>query len=56
MQLLSLYFLLPVIRVMLALEYFSYSLGEPAFDVRECKSRGLTYAAPLRVKFRLGYL
>ncbi len=36
-----------------ALEYFSYSLGEPAFDVRECKSRGLTYAAPLRVKLRL---
>lgn len=35
------------------LEYVSYSLGEPAFDVRECKLRGLTYAAPLRVKIRL---
>lgn len=36
-----------------ALEYVTYSLGEPAFDVKECKSRGLTYAAPLRVKLRL---
>ncbi|WP_412754171.1 DNA-directed RNA polymerase subunit beta [Legionella londiniensis] len=35
------------------LEYVSYSLGEPAFDVRECKMRGLTYSAPLRVKIRL---
>ncbi|KTC65199.1 RNA polymerase B-subunit (plasmid) [Legionella adelaidensis] len=35
------------------LEYMSYSLGEPAFDVRECKLRGLTYSAPLRVKIRL---
>ncbi len=35
------------------LEYVSYSLGETAFDVRECKLRGLTYSAPLRVKVRL---
>ena len=35
------------------LEYVSYRLGEPAFDVRECKLRGLTYSAPLRVKIRL---
>lgn len=35
------------------LEYVSYLLGEPAFDVRECKSRGVTYSAPLRVKLRL---
>jgi DNA-directed RNA polymerase subunit beta len=35
------------------LEYVSYTLGEPAFDVRECKLRGLTYSAPLRVKVRL---
>ncbi|MFY7697607.1 MAG: DNA-directed RNA polymerase subunit beta [Legionella sp.] len=35
------------------LEYVTYSLGEPAFDVRECKLRGLTYSAPLRVKIRL---
>jgi DNA-directed RNA polymerase subunit beta len=36
-----------------ALDYVGYILGEPPFDVRECKSRGLTYAAPLRVKLRL---
>jgi DNA-directed RNA polymerase subunit beta len=35
------------------LEYVNYRLGEPAFDVRECKLRGLTYSAPLRVKVRL---
>ncbi len=35
------------------LEYVSYSLGKPAFDVRECNIRGLTYGAPLRVKCRL---
>ncbi len=36
-----------------ALEYVSYRLGEPVFDVKECQLRGLTYAAPLRVKCRL---
>jgi len=36
-----------------ALEYVSYRLGEPAFDVKECQVRGLTYSAPLRVKVRL---
>jgi len=36
-----------------ALEYISYRLGEPVFDVKECQSRGLTYAAPLRVQVRL---
>lgn len=35
------------------LEYVSYKLGESAFDVRECKMRGLTYSAPMRVKIRL---
>ena len=35
------------------LEYVSYRLGEPAFDVRECNLRGATYAAPLRVLLRL---
>ena len=36
-----------------ALEYVEYRLGEPAFDVKECVLRGITYAAPLRVKVRL---
>ena len=35
------------------LEYVSYRLGDPVFDVKECQLRGLTYAAPLRVKVRL---
>jgi DNA-directed RNA polymerase subunit beta len=35
------------------LEFVSYGLGEPAFDVVECQQRGLTYASPLRAKVRL---
>ena len=35
------------------LQYVGYNLGEPAFDVVECRTRGTTYAAPLRVKLRL---
>ncbi len=36
-----------------ALEYVSYELGKPEFDVTECKLRGMTYGAPLRVTVRL---
>ena len=36
-----------------ALEYVSYVMGKPVFDVKECILRGATYAAPLRVKVRL---
>ena len=36
-----------------ALEYVGYKLGDPAFDERECRNRGLTYGAPLRVTVRL---
>ncbi|MGI9336062.1 MAG: DNA-directed RNA polymerase subunit beta, partial [Gammaproteobacteria bacterium] len=36
-----------------ALEYVSYRLGAPIFDVKECQLRGMTYAASLRVKLRL---
>jgi len=35
------------------LEYVGYYLGNPQFDVKECQMRGLTYAAPLKVKMRL---
>ena len=35
------------------LEYVSYVLGLPPFDVKECQQRGLTYAAPLRAKVKL---
>ncbi len=38
---------------MARLEFVSYSLGEPVFDVKECQLRGLTYASPLRAKVRL---
>ncbi|MAQ52133.1 MAG: DNA-directed RNA polymerase subunit beta [Pseudomonas sp.] len=36
-----------------ALEYVGYRLGDPAFDVKECVLRGVTFAVPLRVKVRL---
>ena len=36
-----------------ALEYVSYRLGEPPFDERECRNRGMSYGAPLRVTVRL---
>ena len=35
------------------LEFVSYVLGDPPFDVKECRQRGLTFAAPLRAKVRL---
>src|SRR5881392_2013770 len=35
------------------LEFVSYQLGEPPFDVKECQQRGLTYSSPLRAKVRL---
>ena len=35
------------------LEYVGYKLGEPVFDERECRNRGLSYGAPLRVTVRL---
>ena len=35
------------------LDYVGYRTGVPLFSVEECKSRGLTYAVPLRVNLRL---
>ncbi len=35
------------------LQYVTYRLGEPVFDVYECQMRGATYAAPLRVTLKL---
>ncbi|HMW53970.1 MAG TPA: DNA-directed RNA polymerase subunit beta, partial [Rhodocyclaceae bacterium] len=35
------------------LEFVQYHLGEPAFDVKECQQRGLTFASPLRARVRL---
>jgi DNA-directed RNA polymerase subunit beta len=36
-----------------SLEFVSYSLGEPKYDVDECHQRGMTYAAPLKVTVQL---
>ncbi|TAJ81478.1 MAG: DNA-directed RNA polymerase subunit beta [Gallionellaceae bacterium] len=38
------------------LDFVSYTLGMPPFDVRECQQRGLTYASPLRARVRLTIL
>ncbi|MCB6183741.1 DNA-directed RNA polymerase subunit beta [Leeia sp. TBRC 13508] len=35
------------------LEFVSYTLGTPPFDMTECQQRGITYAAPLRARVRL---
>jgi DNA-directed RNA polymerase subunit beta len=35
------------------LEFVSYALSDPAFDVKECQQRGLTFASALRAKVRL---
>ncbi len=36
-----------------SLEYVSYSLGTPKYDVDECHQRGMTFAAPMKVRVRL---
>ncbi len=35
------------------LEYVSYTLGKEKYSAMECKRRGMTYSAPLKVKLRL---
>jgi len=35
------------------LDFDDYVLEEPKFDVEECRQRGITYAAPMRVTLRL---
>ena len=37
----------------LVLSFEGFSLGEPKYDINECKNRDATYAAPLRVNIRL---
>src|ERR1043166_3903961 len=36
-----------------SLEFVSYELGQPKYDVEECHQRGMTYAAPVKVKIQL---
>ncbi|MFW2830066.1 DNA-directed RNA polymerase subunit beta [Sphingomonas sp. ID0503] len=35
------------------LDFVQYELEEPKFDIEECRQRGITYAAPMRVTLRL---
>ncbi|MDP9128524.1 MAG: DNA-directed RNA polymerase subunit beta, partial [Pseudomonadota bacterium] len=35
------------------LNFLSYELEQPKYDVEECQQRGMTYAAPLKVTLRL---
>ena len=35
------------------LDFVSFNLGQPVFDIVECQQRGLTFAASLRAKVRL---
>ncbi|MAJ24057.1 MAG: DNA-directed RNA polymerase subunit beta [Rickettsiales bacterium] len=37
----------------MSLKYISYKLDRPKYDVIECRQRGLTYSAALKVTFRL---
>jgi DNA-directed RNA polymerase subunit beta len=36
-----------------SLEFVSYNLGTPKYDMDECRDRGMTWAAPLRVTIQL---
>ena len=36
-----------------SLEYVSYTLSKPKYDVEECHQRGMTFAAPMKVRVRL---
>jgi len=35
------------------LEYIGYTLGKPKYDITESKERSVSYASPLKVRFRL---
>lgn len=35
------------------MKFIEYTLGKPAFDVRECQTRGLTYASAVRARVQL---
>ena len=35
------------------LDFVNYELEEPKYDTDECRQRGMTYAAPMRVTLRL---
>jgi DNA-directed RNA polymerase subunit beta len=35
------------------LDFVNYELEDPKYDIEECRQRGITYAAPMRVTLRL---
>jgi DNA-directed RNA polymerase subunit beta len=35
------------------LDFSSYSISDPKYSIEECMDRGMTYAAPVKVKFQL---
>lgn len=35
------------------IEFIDYSIGDPKYEVQECLERGMTYAAPLKIRARL---
>jgi DNA-directed RNA polymerase subunit beta len=36
-----------------SLDFVSYTIGEPKYDVEECRQRGMSFAAPLKVTVQL---
>ncbi len=36
-----------------SIEFLGYTMGEPKFSVRDCLQKGITYAAPLRIRVKL---
>ena len=36
-----------------SLEFVSYSLGDPKYDINECQYRGFTYGVPLKIRVQL---
>ncbi len=36
-----------------SIEFLGYTMGEPKFSIRDCLQKGITYAAPLKIKVKL---
>ena len=36
-----------------SIEFLGYAMGEPKFGIRDCLQKGITYAAPLKIKVKL---
>ena len=47
------FFQLKMVMISQHLEYISYKLEKPKFDVIECKQRSLSYSAALKANLRL---